>query len=151
MKRFESLAEFCAAAGTCLGTSDWFEVDQARIDAFADATLDHQWIHVDPVRAAESPFGGTVAHGYLTLSLVPHLTRQVYDIDRLAMGVNYGLDKVRFPAPLLAGAKVRARVDLVQIDGDAQAATAHLDVTIEAEGGTRPVLVARTLARFVAA
>ena len=149
MRTFTTLDDVAAAAGSEIGTSDWVVVDQARIDAFADATLDHQWIHVDPVRAAAGPFGGTVAHGYLTLALVPHLTQQAYGIGNIAMGVNYGLDRVRFPAPLVAGTRIRALVDLVSVDGDDAALTAHIDVTIENEGGERPVLVARTLARFV--
>lgn len=148
--RFENLAEFAAAAGTSLGVSEWFEVDQARIDAFADATIDHQWIHTDPERAAAGPYGTTVAHGYLTLSLVPHLTRDAYDIDNLALGVNYGLDRVRFPAPVPAGSRIRAKVDLDEVVGDGKALTAYLDITIEREGGDKPVCLARTIAKFVA-
>ncbi len=151
MTHFEDLAALRAAVGSRLGTSAWFPVEQARIDAFADATLDHQWIHVDPERAATGPFGGTVAHGYLTLALVPHLTQDAYSVGKVAMGVNYGLDRVRFPAPVLAGRRVRAHVDLAAADGDESTVTAHIDVTVEVEGGERPVLVARTLARFVGA
>jgi acyl dehydratase len=150
MRTFESLAAFRAAVGTTLGTSEWFEINQARVDAFADATLDHQWLHVDPQRAQNGPFGGTVAHGYLTLALIPHLTRDTYHIENIAMGVNYGLDKVRFPAPVRVGSLVRARVDLADAVGDDQTLTAHLDVTIEVERQERPGLTARALARLVA-
>ena len=108
MKVFESVDELRAAAGEHLGYSDWHTVDQAQVTAFAEATGDRQWIHVDPERAAQGPFGTTVAHGYLTLSLLPMLVSQVYRVTGVRMGLNYGLNRVRFPAPLPTGSQVRA-------------------------------------------
>ncbi len=105
---FTSAPELRAAVGQELGVSDWLEVDQKRIDLFADATGDHQWIHVDPERAAEGPFGSTIAHGYLTLSLLPALVPQILRVEGVRMGVNYGTDKVRFPAPVPVGSRLRA-------------------------------------------
>ncbi|WP_030893507.1 MaoC family dehydratase [Streptomyces sp. NRRL F-5053] len=137
------------AAGEELGTSDWLEIDQQRIDGFAEATGDHQWIHVDPERAAEGPFGTTIAHGYLTLSLLPALVPQVLRVEGMRMGVNYGVNKVRFPAPVPVGSRVRARVALGEVDeaadGGVQVAAR---VTVEREGGEKPVCVAESLSRY---
>jgi acyl dehydratase len=122
-------------------------VDQATIDKFADATGDHQWIHVDPVRAAAGPFGTTIAHGYLTLSLLPRLAESALKIDDVRMGVNYGLNRVRFPAPVPVGSRIRARLNLLgyePIEGGAQLVMA---VTMEREGGDKPVCVAETVSR----
>lgn len=144
---FASLDELRKAAGTSLGYTDWMEVDQARIDTFADATGDHQWIHVDPERAAAGPFGTTIAHGYLTLSLLPALTAGMVRVEGARMGVNYGLNRVRFPAPVPSGSRVRALVEVVEvteIDGGAQVVAT---VTVEREGGDKPVCVAETVSR----
>jgi acyl dehydratase len=148
---FASLDDLRSAAGTELGVSDWIEIDQDRIDQFADATGDHQWIHVDPERARSGPFGGTVAHGYLTLSLIPALAASVWSLDNARMGVNYGLNKVRFPAPVPVGSRVRARIELLAVDdvpGNGVQLTAR--VTVEREGGDKPVCVAETVSRVYA-
>ncbi len=138
-----------AHAGRELACSDWLEVTQARIDAFAAATGDRQWIHVDPERARrESPHGTTVAHGYLTLSLLPALLQSCLRVDGAAMAVNYGLDRVRFPAPVPAGGRLRARVALEEASPAGDWVQAHWLATIELEGGERPVCVARMLARY---
>src|SRR5262245_51463309 len=133
--------------GQELAVSDWLLVDQAMIDKFADATGDHQWIHIDRERAAKGPFGTTVAHGYLTLSLLPKLAESAFKVDDVRMGVNYGLNRVRFPAPVPAGSRIRARMKLLSyepIDGGAQLVT---EVTMEREGGSKPVCVAETVSR----
>ena len=108
MKTFTGIAEIAAAVGTELGTSDWVTIDQGRIDAFADATGDHQWIHVDAERAKAGPFGTTIAHGFLTLSLLPSFFAQIYRVEGIAMGINYGLGKARFPSPVRVGSRLRA-------------------------------------------
>jgi acyl dehydratase len=126
---------------------DWLTVDQAMIDKFADATGDHQWIHVDKERAAKGPFGTTVAHGYLTLSLLPKLAESALQVDDVRMGVNYGLNRVRFPAPVPSGSRIRARLKLLAyepIDGGAQLV---MQVTMEREGSDKPVCVAETVSR----
>ncbi|MGW4029478.1 MaoC family dehydratase [Streptomyces sp. NPDC004838] len=147
-KVFSSPEEFAAAAGAHVGVSDWVAVTQDRIDTFAEATGDHQWIHVDPARAADGPFGATIAHGYLTLSLIPVLTQGVYRIEGVKMGVNYGLNKVRFMNPVRVGSKVRASVDVVSAEevpgGGRQIVN---KVTIEIEGSDKPACVAETVVR----
>ncbi|MEU4202378.1 MaoC family dehydratase [Streptomyces sp. NPDC045470] len=145
---FGSLDALRNAVGEDLGTSDWLEIDQKRIDLFADATGDHQWIHVDPERAAAGPFGTTIAHGYLTLALLPALVPQLLRVDNVKMGINYGVDKVRFPAPVPVGSRVRATARIAgvtEVSGGVQLATT---VTVEREGGEKPVCVAETLSRF---
>lgn len=133
-------------------TGEWRVVDQQRVDLFADATDDHQWIHVDPERAAaESPFGGPVAHGFLTLALVPALTAGLLDVGGTAMVVNYGLDRVRFLQPVLAGSRVRASTVVEDVEATAQGVRVSSTVTVEIEGAPRPALVARTIALFVPA
>jgi acyl dehydratase len=112
---FDGVAELADAVGTHLGYSDWHVVTQDQIDAFAAATGDHQWIHIDPTQAANGPFGSTVAHGFLTLSLLPMLTWQVYEVRGVKMGVNYGADKLRFPSPVPVGSRVRAGVELTAV------------------------------------
>ena len=137
-----------ALVGTELGRSRWFEVGQDRIATFADATDDHQWIHVDPDRAArESPFRTTVAHGFLTLSLLPSMLADVLVMADAKLVVNYGLNKVRFPAPVPAGSRVRAAIVLAALDEEAGSSQLTLDVTVEREGGTKPVCVAEFLVR----
>ena len=134
--------------GQHLGYSDWVEITQEQVNRFADATGDHQWIHVDPERAAkESPFGGPIAHGYLTLSLLPGLIPQIVEIRGFRMGVNYGTEKVRFPAPVPVGSRVRAGATLAAatpIDGGV---TMNLDVTVEVEGASKPSMVATVVYR----
>jgi acyl dehydratase len=134
--------------GTELGRSRWFEVGQDRIATFADATDDHQWIHIDPDRAArESPYRTTVAHGFLTLSLLPSMLADVLVMVDAKLVVNYGLNKVRFPAPVPAGSRVRAAIVLAALDDEAGYSQLTLDVTVEREGGTKPVCVAEFLVR----
>jgi len=123
-------------------------MDQSRIDTFADATEDHQWIHVDPQRAAAGPFGTTVAHGFLTLSLVPYFAGQLRRIEGARMGINYGLDRVRFPAPVPAGARIRARSQLISVDRAGDAAHLVNRVTIEVEGSAKPACVADVVTRL---
>ncbi len=143
-----TLAELPGLVGTELGTSDWVEVTQERVNLFADATDDHQWIHIDVDRAkSESPFGGPIAHGYLTLSMLVPLVAQVLTITDTRMGVNYGLNKVRFPAPVPVGSKVRARVTLKDVEQVAGGLQNTLVVTIEREGGDKPVCIAEWVTR----
>lgn len=148
MQVIQRLGDLQQRAGQELGVGEWLQVDQARIDQFAQATGDHQWIHVDPVRAAQGPFGTTIAHGFLTLSLLPELLASCFTIADSAMGVNYGLNRVRFPAPVPAGSRLRARAVLQQFEplpgGGAQLT---LDVAIEREGHDKPVCVAQILVR----
>ena len=145
------LDELRAQAGTDLGASDWFEVTQDRVNLFADATEDHQWIHTDPERAAEGPFGGTIAHGYLTLSLLIPLFNELLEVRGVRMSVNYGLEKVRFPSPVRVGGKIRllGTVDSVQ-DVAGNGVQMALSFTIEVEGGTKPACVAKALYRHYA-
>jgi acyl dehydratase len=148
MREIASLAELKALAGSEIGVSRWFEIGQARIATFADATDDHQWIHVDPARAkAESPFGGTVAHGFLTLSLLPAMLEDAIRMTDVKMALNYGLNKVRFPAPVPAGSRVRGRIVLAAVEDVEGGAQLRLDVTVEREGGGKPACVAEFLVR----
>ncbi|MEU6330139.1 MaoC family dehydratase [Streptomyces sp. NPDC047049] len=145
---FGSLDELRGAVGEELGTSDWLEIDQKRIDLFAEATGDHQWIHVDQEKAAAGPFGTTIAHGYLTLSLLPAFVPQLMRVDNVKMGINYGTNKVRFPATVPVGSRLRATAriaDVTEVPGGVQLATV---VTIEREGGDKPVCVAESVSRF---
>jgi acyl dehydratase len=140
-----------ALVGVPLGPSGWEEITQERVNLFADATGDHQWIHVDVERArAESPFGGPIAHGYLTLSLLPQLLPQLVEIRGFALGVNYGADKVRFPAPVPVGSRVRASAvvdDVTDVAGGSGGVQLRITVTMEVEGGSKPALVATVLLR----
>ncbi|AOT58131.1 MaoC family dehydratase [Streptomyces fradiae] len=145
---FTTVDELRAAVGEQLGHSDWLEVDQKRIDLFADATGDHQWIHVDPERAARGPFGATIAHGYLTLSLLPVLTPQVMRVEGVRMGVNYGTNKVRFPAPVPVGSRVRATALVKEVEDVPGGVQLTAVVTVEREGGDKPVCVAESVSRF---
>jgi acyl dehydratase len=134
--------------GVELGPTDWLEVSQERIDTFAQATDDHQWIHVDPVRAAEGPFGTTIAHGYLTLSLcAPLLSQALAGLTGSSMGINYGTNKVRFPAPVPAGSRIRARATVVSVDDVPGGEQAVVVTTVEREGGEKPVCVAEVVLR----
>ncbi|KXO93996.1 MaoC family dehydratase [Tsukamurella pseudospumae] len=141
MRVLNGLEELQAAVGEHLGYSDWVEIDQKRIDMFAEATGDHQWIHVDPEKAKAGPFGTTIAHGYLTLSLIPMLTWQIYTVEGTKMGVNYGSNKVRFPAPVPVGSRVRAGVELLSVTPGGGGQQVIAKVTIEIEGGERPACV----------
>ncbi len=150
MRTFTSPAELLAAQGETLGTSDWVEVTQEKINTFAEATGDHQWIHVDVERAkAESPFGGPIAHGFLTLSLLPMLSWQIWTVEGTKMGVNYGLNKVRFPSPVAVGSKVRSTAVLTEVTevggGGLQLVVSS---TVEVEGGSKPVCVAEMVSRL---
>ncbi len=147
MRIINGIDELKIAVGEHLGYSDWVEVTQERVNQFAEATGDHQWIHVDISRAMEeSPFGGTIAHGYLTLSLIPTLVRQVYRIDRLKMIVNYGANKVRFPSPVPVGSRVRAGVKILSAETKGESTQLISRITIEREGSDKPVCVAETVA-----
>jgi acyl dehydratase len=150
VKKFSGLDEFVAAEGAQLGPTDWLEVTQDRVNLFADATDDHQWIHVDPERAASGPFGGTIAHGLLTLSLLPHFTHRLYTVDNVAMAINYGYNKVRFITPVRVGAKVRARAEIAKVDQLDGAVQATMTVTVEIEGSDKPAAVAESIVRFIA-
>ena len=147
MKSFEHLTDLQPLVGQELGVSEWVSVDQKRIDQFAEATGDHQWIHIDPVRAAAGPFKTTVAHGFLTLSLLPEMSASAFEVRDTRMGVNYGLNRVRFPAPVPSGSRLRGRFKLLSyepIDGGAQLV---VEVTMEREGSPKPVCVAESVAR----
>ncbi|UGT54911.1 MaoC family dehydratase [Nocardia asteroides] len=150
MRTFDGLAELEAAVGTHLGYSEWHAITQDQVNTFAEATGDHQWIHVDTEKAAQGPFGTTIAHGYLTLSLVPMLVSEIYRIDGVKMGVNYGSNKLRFPAPVPVGSKVRAGVELVSVTPGAGGHLVTAKVVIEPEGGDKPVCVVETVSLVVA-
>jgi len=149
MRVFDGAAELEAAVGAHLGQSEWHVVDQAQIDAFADATGDDQWIHVDPVKAADGPFGSTVAHGFLTLSMVSILASQVYRVEGVTMVVNYGANKVRFPSPVPVGSRIRAAVELSSVTRITAGHQVGLRVTIQRDGGDKPACVADMLAVVV--
>ncbi|AYF98282.1 MaoC family dehydratase [Protaetiibacter intestinalis] len=148
---FADPRELLDAVGTELGAGEWFEVDQDRIARFADATDDHQWIHLDEERAASGPFGSTIAHGYLTLSLLPALSHGLLEIGNLAMAVNYGLDTVRFLQPVPAGSRVRASAVISAAEATAIGIRVSQRVTVEIEGHDKPALVAEAIALFVPA
>jgi acyl dehydratase len=147
MLTLQSVDDLRARVGQELGVSAWHDVTQAQIDAFADATGDHQWIHTDPERARATAFGGTIAHGYYTLSLAPALLAQVVELDSFAMAINYGLEKLRFPAPLPVGDRVRMRVRLDRVDEFPGGATLAATLTFERAGAGKPVCVAEALYR----
>ena len=149
MKVFHGIEELAAAAGSELGSSDWHVITQEQVNLFADATGDHQWIHVDPEKAAVGPFGQTIAHGYLTLSLVPLFAGEVYTLEGVRMAVNYGSNKVRFPAPVLVGSKVRGTVTLDSVTPSPMGFTVAATVVVEVEGSDKPACVAETLAVVV--
>jgi acyl dehydratase len=151
VKVFTSVDDALSAIGEELGVSRWVDIDQSRIDAFADVTMDHQWIHVDVEKAkAESPYGATIAHGFLTLSLIPGVSKDIYRVENAKMGINYGLNKVRFLAPVTSGSRVRVRsklADATKVGED----TVNLTVrhTVEIDGVDKPAAVAELIARFV--
>ena len=147
MKHYDTLDSLQALVGQDIGTSDWVTISQAQIDQFAQATGDHQWIHTDPARAATGPFGSTVAHGFLTLSLVPMLFDSGFAIADVKMGVNYGLNRVRFTAPVPAGGRVRGQFRLLGFEPLPGGAQLTVQVTIELEGSAKPACVAETVSR----
>lgn len=148
-KVFEGVEELRDAVGVDLGATEWLTIDQERIDTFADATGDHQWIHVDPERAADGPFGSTIAHGYLTLSLTNLFLPQLLEVRNVSMGVNYGVDKVRFPAPVPVGSRVRGSAQIVAVDEVNGGVQATIRITVEIEGSERPACVVDSLSRFL--
>jgi len=146
---FESADEIKAAVGKPLGTSDWMRIEQDRINQFADATDDHQWIHVDVERAKQGPFGASIAHGYLTLSLVNAFLPQLIRVPTASMGVNYGCNKVRFPSPVPVGSRVRGSGEIIDVQDVAGGVQVVVRVTVEIEGGEKPACVAETVSRFI--
>jgi acyl dehydratase len=148
-RRIQGLENLRSLIGQRLGTSEWFEVTQERVNAFADGTGDHQWIHCDPERARrESPYGTTVAHGYLTLSLGPALTQEIYQIDDVKLVLNYGLNRVRFPNAVKVGQRVRLSVDLMELKETATGVQGAFKLTFEIEGESKPACVAESLVRM---
>ena len=152
MRTFESVAELEAIVGRETIVGEWITIDQHRVDAFAEATDDRQWIHIDPDRARQGPFGGPIAHGFLTLSLLPHLMAEAITIRNTVMGVNYGLNKVRFPAPVPVGSRLRPHIRLLSLEHlppqmGVPGAQLVWETTIEREGSDKPVCVAESVAR----
>jgi acyl dehydratase len=147
MRTITGLDELRNVEGEVLGTSEWHEVTQEDVDTFADVAGDHQWIHIDPERARQTPFGGTIAHGYYTLSLAPRLSDQILRLDGFAFGLNYGLNKVRFPAPVPVGSRMRMTCKLAKLEDIPGGAQVTFENTFEVEGGDKPVCVAESLAR----
>ncbi len=144
----DGLDTFPSLVGQHLGYSGWHRIDQDRVNLFADATGDHQWIHVDPERAASGPFGGAIAHGYLTLSLVPVLLGEVLEVEGTTFGVNYGCNKVRFPSPVPVGSSVRLGAAVASVDTVGGGVQVALDITIEVEGAAKPSCVAQVVYRY---
>lgn len=149
VRTFSGLEEFAAAEGSALEPTEWLEITQDRVNLFADATDDHQWIHVDPDKAAGGPFGGTIAHGLLTLSLLPHFSHQLYTVDNIAMAINYGYNKVRFITPVKVGARIRARGEITKVDQLDKAVQATTTITVEIEGSEKPAAVVESIVRFL--
>lgn len=150
MRTFDSVDELAALKDQPIGHSDWVTITQDEVNLFADATGDHQWIHVDPEKAANGPFGSTIAHGYLTLSLLPRLMQQIFRVHGVKMGINYGLNKVRFPAPVPVGSNIRAQSSVVGVDdlGDG-AYQVTLATTVEVQGSAKPACVAESVVRYL--
>ena len=147
MRTFENIADLKPLIGQEIAVSDWITVDQARIDKFADATGDHQWIHVDPERAKAGPFGTTIAHGFMTLALLPEMSASAIHVDDVRMGVNYGLNKVRFTAPVPSGSRVRGHFTLLKFEHLEGGAQLTYEVRMEREGSDKPVCIAESVAR----
>ncbi|ASP48278.1 MaoC family dehydratase [Cognaticolwellia beringensis] len=143
-----SKAQLLDSAGLNLGVTEWIPLEQSRIDMFAEATGDHQWIHVDPVKAAAGPFGACIAHGYLTLSLVNYFLPQLVDVQNISMGVNYGCDKVRFPGVVKAGSKIRGTGEIVSVEAVKDSLQVVTRVTIEVADQQRPACVVETISRY---
>ena len=147
MRSFETIAELEPLVGQEIGTSEWITVTQERIQLFADATEDHQWIHLDRERAAAGPFGTTIAHGFFTLSLLPQMSASAFEVRGTRMGVNYGLNKVRFPAPVPSGSRLRGRFKLIGYEPLEGGAQITMQVTMEREGFDKPVCIAESIGR----
>ena len=147
MKRYATLAEIERDVGGDAAVSDWIEITQPRINLFADATGDHQWIHVDPERAKAGPFGTTIAHGFMTLALLPEMSASAIHVDDVRMGVNYGLNKVRFTAPVPSGSRVRGHFKLLKFERLEGGAQLSYEVRMEREGSDKPVCIAESVAR----
>jgi len=147
-KLYKTPNDLLGQDGTDLGVTDWVVIDQPRVDQFADATDDHQWIHVDPERAKDGPFGGTIAHGYLTLALVNKFLPQLIMVEDMSMGVNYGCEKVRFPSPVKVGARIRGAGEIIKTEEVKGGVQSTVRVTIEIEGGERPACVVDTISRY---
>jgi acyl dehydratase len=145
---FESPRDLAKAVGQQLGHSDWLEITQERIDQFAEATGDHQWIHTDPERAKQGPFGATIAHGYLTQSLVNLFLPQIVEVRGISMGVNYGADRLRFPAPVPVGSRIRGSAELLEVEEIKGTVQTKVRVTVEIEGSDRPACVIDTISRY---
>jgi acyl dehydratase len=150
MRVFSSIDEFAGAVGEHLGQSEWHTITQEQVQLFADATGDHQWIHLDTERAAKGPFGSTIAHGYLTLSLIPMFGAEIYRVENVSMGINYGLNKVRFPQPVKVGSKVRAGAELIEVTDVPGGKQAVVRWTIEIDGEGKPACVAEMVSRVIA-
>ncbi|MFC0451440.1 MaoC family dehydratase [Rhodococcus jostii] len=149
MKTLNGIDELQAVANTRIGHSSWHKLTQEKIDAFADATGDHQWIHVDPPRAADGPFGATIAHGHLLTSMIPMLVWEVYVVEGVRMGINYGSNKVRFPAPAPVGSRIRAAVDIANVDTVPSGVQVVTALTIEREDADKPVCIAEIVSIYV--
>ena len=148
MKTFQTLKELAACTGQTVATSDWITISQEQVNQFADATGDHQWIHVDVEKAKKGPFGGPIAHGFLTLSLLPKFFESTIEVTESAMGVNYGLNKVRFIAPVPVGSRLRAHMKLLSAEPiDNNGYQMALEITVEREGAAKPVCIAESLSR----
>ena len=150
MRTFTTFDELSAAVGEELGTSDWLTIDQERVDQFADATGDHQWIHVDVERAKDGPFGGTIAHGYLTLSLIPHLGTTIFTLDTPGAKLNYGLNKVRFPNPVRVGSKIRSTITVADVADLPTGKQLTLRHVLEIDGESKPACVAESVVLLLA-
>ncbi|MDQ3628170.1 MAG: MaoC family dehydratase [Actinomycetota bacterium] len=150
MRIFDGLDDVAAAVGEHLGHTQWQQITQEQVNLFADATDDHQWIHVDAERAAAGPLGGTIAHGYMTLALIPGLGAKLFRLDGITMGINYGTNKVRFPQPVPVGARIRAGVEVLEATPGPQGMQVAWRWTIEIEGATKPACVAETVTLLVA-
>ncbi len=146
---FENPDAVLAAVGQHLGFTDWITVDQDRINAFADATGDHQWIHVDVAKAKDGPFGGTIAHGYLTLSLTNLFLPQLVSVENLSMGINYGVNKVRFPTPVRAGSRVRGGAEIAACEEVPGGVQAIIKITVEIEGADKPACIVENVTRYL--
>ena len=151
VRSFASLDDFVAVVGEEIGVSGWHEIDQHRIDAFADVTGDHQWIHVDPDRAADGPWGTTVSHGFLTLSLLPYLLDEIWRVDGVPTVINYGVDRVRFPSAVPSGSRVRARAFLATVERHPRGVRSRVEVVVEVDGTAKPACVAEVLSLLVVA
>jgi acyl dehydratase len=147
MKTYQNIDDLQPLVGEVIGTSEWLDIEQGRIQQFADATGDQQWIHVDVERAKKGPFGAPIAHGFLTLSLLPSFTHTAYRVINCSSGVNYGLDKVRFPAPVPVGSRLRASFRLISYDAIEGGAQIKVEMTVEREGGSKPVCIAESIVR----